>query len=134
MPHFEAACRLYRGPFLPEDLYADWSLIQRERMTQTHLAMCQALAAHHLEHARYHEATTWSLKILDENRCDESAFRQLMHACAVAGRRGEALRHYQRCAQVLQAELGVQPAPETTALFHAIVRGDHAPALVTATR
>jgi DNA-binding SARP family transcriptional activator len=41
--HFEEACRLYRGPFLPEDLYADWSLIQREHLTQIHLTICHTL-------------------------------------------------------------------------------------------
>jgi DNA-binding SARP family transcriptional activator len=45
------------------------------------------------------------------------------------GRRNEALRHYQRCEQVLQAELSVQPMPETTALFYAILRGEPLPAL-----
>src|SRR5438270_12027046 len=28
--HYEKACHLYTGPFIPEDKYADWSFLQRE--------------------------------------------------------------------------------------------------------
>jgi len=124
---YEAACKLYTGPFLPEDLYADWSLIQREQLAQMHLAMCGALAAHQLAHGRYDEAARWATRILEEDRCDETAHRQLMRAYAAANRRADALRQYQRCEHILADELGVQPMAETTALFYAILRGEPLP-------
>src|SRR5207247_7113872 len=37
---YEKACSLYTGPFLPEDLYADWSFLQREHLNRVYLAMC----------------------------------------------------------------------------------------------
>jgi len=121
--HYEEACRLYTGPFLQEDLYADWSLIQRERLALSHLTMCEALADHYAEAGHYDDAIGWAATILAENRCDEAAHRGLMRAYAASGRRGEAVRQYQRCERVLAEDIGVQPMPETTALFHAIVRG-----------
>lgn len=128
IPKFEAACRLYRGPFLPEDLYADWSIIRREQLTQTYLVMCTALATHYLAINRPEDAAHWARAILEENRCDETAYRQLMRAYAGQGRRSEALRQYQRCERVLAEELGVQPMPETKTLFGAILRGEALPA------
>jgi DNA-binding SARP family transcriptional activator len=121
--YYEEASRLYTGLFLPEDLYADWSLLQREHLTQVYLTMCDALATHHTETGRYDEAIRWAATILAENRCDEAAYRGLMRAYMACGRRDEALRQYQRCERVLAEELGVQPMPETTALFYAIVQG-----------
>jgi tetratricopeptide (TPR) repeat protein len=46
----------------------------------------------------------------------------LMRLLAQAGQQTAALRQYQECARVLQAEVGVSPEPETTALYETIVR------------
>ena len=130
--HYEDACRLYTGQFLPDDLYADWSHIRRELLTQAYVAMCGTLAAHYEANARPDECIKWALRILDENRCDEMAYQQLIRAHTAAGRRGEALRQYQHCENVLAEELGVRPLPETTALYDGIRRGEQiAPASLT---
>jgi DNA-binding SARP family transcriptional activator len=62
--------------------------------------------------------------IIEENRCDEGAYQQLMRIYALEGRRNAALQLFQRCQQVLLEELGMQPLPETVALYQAIIRGD----------
>ena len=118
---YEKACQLYTGPFLTEDLYADWSFIRREQLSQAYLAMSSALAEHYLGIGRYEDAAKWATATLKENHCDEVAHRQLMRAYAAQGRRSEALRQYQRCQHVLAEELNVQPMPETINLFHAIL-------------
>jgi DNA-binding SARP family transcriptional activator len=124
--HFEAACRLFTGPFLPEDLYADWSQIRREQLTRRYLAACGVLAGHHLSAGGFDEAVAWATRLLEEDRCHEEAHRQIIRAHVGAGRRAEALRQYQRCERVLAEELGVQPMPETTALYRAILHDDAA--------
>jgi DNA-binding SARP family transcriptional activator len=120
---YEKACQLYTGPFLAEDIYADWSFIRREQLSQAYLAMCNTLAEHYLEAGVYEMAVQWATAILKENPCDEVAHQQLMRAYVALGRRNEALRQYQRCQQVLDEELSVQPLPETTKLFHELVTG-----------
>jgi DNA-binding SARP family transcriptional activator len=129
---YERACRLYTGPFLPEDLYADWSFLQREELSQTYLAMCGVLTDHYLKIKRYEEAAKWAAAILQENRCDEAAHRQLMQIYAAQGRRSEAIQQYQRCERILHQELGVQPLPETVQLFQALLRGETIPTNKTA--
>lgn len=114
---YERACLLYTGPFLSEDLYADWSFLQREHLSKTYLAMCRELADYYLHLQRYEDAAKWATAILKENRCDEAAHRYLMQVYAAQGRRSEALQQYQRCASILHEELGVLPLPETTHLF-----------------
>src|SRR5258708_2942028 len=124
---YERACNLYTGPFLVEDIYADWSFIRREQLSQMYLSMCRALVNHHLEIAHYEDVVKWADTILKENCCDEAAQRQLMRAYAAEGRRSEAVRQYQRCERVLLEELGVPPMPETTNLLEAILTGNDAP-------
>ncbi len=123
--HYERACNLYTGTFLSEELYADWSFIQRDQLCRTYLAMCSALAEHYLEAGRYEDAVKWTTEILKENRCDEAAHRQLMRAYAALGRRSDALRQYQSCVRILDDELGAQPMPETVKLFHAILKSEN---------
>jgi DNA-binding SARP family transcriptional activator len=123
LEHYQAACDLYSGPFLREDVYADWSQLRREQITQAYLMMCNALATAALRDERHDDAARWAMAALGEDRCNEAAYRQLIRARAAAGRRVDALRQYQQCVQALADELGVQPLPETTALFHALIRG-----------
>jgi len=121
---YEAACNFYTGPFLMEDLYADWSLIQRTRLSNIHLTMCNVLAGHYLRTGCYEDAIKWATETLKENRCDENAHRQIMHAYAFQGRRDEALRQYQFCEQILREELSMTPVPETLNLLHRILSGE----------
>ncbi|HET8912577.1 MAG TPA: BTAD domain-containing putative transcriptional regulator [Ktedonobacteraceae bacterium] len=122
VPYYEAACQLYKGPFLAEDLYVDWPMIQREQLNQTYLAMCGTLSEYYLENACYEDAAKWASAVLNENHCDEVAYRLLMRINLAAGRRSEALRQYQRCERALAEELNVAPMPETLNLFHSILK------------
>jgi DNA-binding SARP family transcriptional activator len=122
--YYERACSLYTRPFLMEDLYADWSFPRREQLRQIRREMCSALATHYLETRSYEQASRWGALIIEENRCDEAAYQQLMHIYALGGRRNDALQVYQRCQQILLEELGMQPMPETVALYQAIISGE----------
>jgi DNA-binding SARP family transcriptional activator len=121
--HYERACDLYTGPYLPEDLYADWSFERREQLSRAYLTMCGALAERYLEAGKLEDAMKWATALLKENHCDEAAHRLLMRVYAAQGRRSEALRQYERCKRVLLEELGAQPMPETVNLFQSILRG-----------
>ena len=125
--YYKRACDLYAGPFLSEDLYADWSFIRRKQLNQVYLTMCNGLAEYCLETGRYEHAMRWSEAILKENRCEEGAHRQLMRAYADQGRRSEAVLQYQLCVRILAEELGAQPMPETIRLFQAILSNEHVP-------
>src|SRR5207253_1670480 len=99
---YERACLLYRGPFIPEDIYADWSFTQREQLSRIYFTMCSLLTDHYLEIQHYEDAAKWATAILKENRCDEAAHRQLIQIYAAQGRRSEALQQYHRCERTLR--------------------------------
>lgn len=122
---YEQACHLYSGPFLVEDIYADWSSRQRDYLCRVYLAMCGVLAEHCLSSSQFEDALKWTSAILQENHTDEAAHRQLMRAYAAEGRRGEAVRQYQRCERILREELSVAPAPETADLLQTILNSSY---------
>jgi DNA-binding SARP family transcriptional activator len=121
---FEKACQLYAGPFLTEDLYADWSFMRREQLSHIYLSMCGTLAEYYLEAGQYDDTIKWATAILKENQSDEAAHRQLIRAYFALGRRSDALRQFHRCQYVLNEELGVQPMPETLELLNTILKGE----------
>ena len=120
---------LGRGPFLADEPDADWALLPRreaERLTARcrHLATDAALAlgdpARALAHARAAVAA---------DPFDEPAWRAVMTAHAATGAHGAALAAYEQLRQVLEEELGADPAAETQALHLEILRDPAAPAL-----
>lgn len=120
---YEQACHLYQGPFLVEDLYEDWSTRRREQLSQAYLTMCNVLSAYFLAATHYERAAHWAKAMLEENRCDEEAHRQLMRAYAAQGHRSDALRQYHTCEQILMEELGVTPMPETLHIYQDTLLG-----------
>jgi DNA-binding SARP family transcriptional activator len=69
------------------------------------------------EDGQYHEAIGLAWRVLDQDRAYEDAYRLLMRAHTALGERTTALRLYERCVTVLREDLGVNPLPETVALY-----------------
>jgi DNA-binding SARP family transcriptional activator len=120
----QQALSLYQGDLLPDDLYAEWTLVPREALRRLHRTASLALAAHHREAHDYAAATTLLQPLLERDPADEPIHRELMRLYALDGRRHRALRQYQACIEALAADLGVAPDPETEALYTQILSGD----------
>ena len=69
------------------------------------------------------EATSDELWLVEHDPVDEDSSRALMTCALRRGERAEALREYRRLARALQDELGVEPGPETAALYQQLRRG-----------
>jgi len=110
---------LYRGDFL-EGFYDDWCLLERERLRALYLAALRALLAHHKERGDHGEALRYGQRLVVSDPLREEAHREVMQLLALLGRRNAALRQYLVCRRTLAEELGVEPLPETTALYHQI--------------
>jgi DNA-binding SARP family transcriptional activator/TolB-like protein len=127
----QAAADLYRGELLADfdinsEPFQEWLAAERDR---TLVMICNIL--HRLsakqDAAGEHEAAIQSgrrLVFLDP--LSEFGQRALIRAYAHAGRRGEALRQYRSCAEILKRELGVAPDVETQSLANEISRSSTA--------
>jgi len=114
---FQRACDLYRGPFLSEDLYEDWTIGHRDHYFEIYLKALEQLALCHIEHHQFDEAIGRCQHALTLAPDRESLFRILMRAHYYAGAESEALRVYKQCESTLARELGVTPSAETEKLF-----------------
>jgi LuxR family transcriptional regulator, maltose regulon positive regulatory protein len=116
---YQQAMALYRGEYLPESVYQDWVTEPRERLQMRYLTAASRLAALLLDQEPQ-SAIRWCELVLAADPCWEEAYRLLMQAYLRQDNRSQALRTYERCVRQLDAELGIQPLPATTALYASI--------------
>jgi DNA-binding SARP family transcriptional activator len=118
--HFEQACGLFKGPFLQDEIYADWSFLLREDFNDKYIEMCKTLSKHYLHKRAYDEAANWAKLILTRDQSDECAHRLLMQIYADQGYRSKAIQQYNLCEQILSRELGVEPLQVTTEFYKSL--------------
>lgn len=124
------AVALYRGDFL-EDFYVrqapafeEWVARQRAQLQELAIQAYHELARYDSQQGDYAAALAGVRRLLEIDPAREEAHRQLMQLLALSGQRSRALAQYEFCRDVLAAELGVEPAPETVELVERIRSGE----------
>jgi DNA-binding SARP family transcriptional activator len=120
----QIAVQLYKGDFLAEALYDPWTTEERERLLARYLATAVSYATRLSEAGDHPAAIQLCEQILRRDRGYEEAYQVLMRAHARSGSRSQALRSYTRCVQALHDELGMEPLPETEALYQRLKRNE----------
>jgi predicted ATPase/DNA-binding SARP family transcriptional activator len=116
------AVALYRGDalagFAPRDClpFQEWALLLRERAHRRLLEALTWLAAYHERCGDVAAALAAGRRLLEHDPWREEAHRLVMRLLWECGQRSAALAQYERCREVLSAELGVAPDAETEAL------------------
>ena len=118
---YEGAVELYRDDYLVEDLYEDWTMVERERLANAYADMLDRLAIHYMESGQLWESARACYRVLEKDRCHEDSYRLLMECYIRLGLRGRALRQYKLCERVLRQEYGTVPSQETQALYGSIL-------------
>lgn len=122
------ALSLYRGPFLEGLSISDcaefevWVLTQRETYHRLALESAGHLTQYHEWRGELEQARRYAEQQIKFEPWREEAHRQLMRLLAHSGQRTAALRQYEVCQRLLDAELGVEPDAATTALYASIKR------------
>ena len=114
------AVRIYRGAYLPEDIFDELLTRERERLLDDFFVVAGELMKLRAERTEYEDAIDVARLMLREDSSRESAYRGMMRYLTLLGRRDEALQVYRRACEALNAELGVEPAPETRELYEGI--------------
>ena len=122
----ETAISHYRGDFLsgfslPQTAtFDDWARQQREMWHYRFSQILNTLSRLQLESGHHSQAIATLQRWLTLNPLDETAYRRLMQAYAISGNLTNAHQTYLTCRQQLATELGVEPSPETKALYSQI--------------
>ena len=128
----EHAAALYRGDLLDgislrEDAFEEWLRTERSRLRDEAVDVLARLVAHYGETGALKAATETAMRLLALDSLREDIHRVVMELHARQGRTDAALRQFQTCREILERELAVELAPETRALYDAILARRYAP-------
>jgi len=112
----ENAIALYRGEFLPEDQYAEWSQAPRNRLQEIYIEATSRLATCYVELGRHRQAIRCCQRILAIAPHRESVILQLMRCYAETGARSKALEAFDTGVHELRKRLNVEPSSELRVL------------------
>jgi predicted ATPase/DNA-binding SARP family transcriptional activator len=124
------AAALYRGDlltdfYLPDsETFEEWAASRRAEFRRLALDALGRLADLSLAQAQVDAAARYAQRQLEIDNLRESAYRQLIIACAARGDRAEALRQAALCQELLARELGLDFTAETRQVVEAIRAGD----------
>jgi class 3 adenylate cyclase len=116
-----AAADLYRGRFIDdvsvgEEGWNEWLSGERERLQELALGAMVRLGEYELAAGRAEHALKAGQRAIALNNMREDAHRLIVQALADAGRKAEALKHYQDVVARLKLELNTEPDAATTSL------------------
>lgn len=121
---YKAADVLYRGEFLENNLYEEWTWLRREALKDKYLTIVGKLADYSMEKADYEGCIIYCQKILNKDSCREDAYRRLMFCYSRLGQRNRAMGWYRICEKIIKSELDVCPDQRTVALYKELLNGD----------
>jgi two-component SAPR family response regulator len=117
-----SALAVARRGFLP-GVALPWADRQRGRMRDVLLASYELLgeAGLILGGPKLSTAQRMGLEIVEEEPLRESGYRLAMRACIARGNHAEALQVYETMRRRLARDLGVDPGPESRALYDSVL-------------
>lgn len=122
---------LYRGPFLdgfnlpgcPE--FEQWCIVERSSLEHHYLKILETLIERCSDAGEVSQAVEYAEQYVETDPLAEIIHRRLIQLYAAKGERHLALRQYERCSSNLESELGVEPLPQTQAVYQAVLRGQN---------
>jgi len=117
---------LYRGDFV-QPFYSDWCSFRRDELRRFYMEARHQLARIAWRQEQWDESATHWQYLLAIDSCMEEAHYGLMRCYMRQGKRGQALRQYQRCVTALREEMGLTPGPNLQRLYQALVEADRSP-------
>lgn len=123
---YSAAVTCYGGDYYVDGREPAWSLLERERLITLYFTALERIAHVDCAQRRFEHAAECYRTVLQHDSYREDLHYKLMSCYQELGRRGDALRQYERCSAVLARELGLEPMAELQALYRQIL-GDGTP-------
>jgi DNA-binding SARP family transcriptional activator len=108
LEHLDSAMRLYGGDFLADEPYAEWAVLERERLRQVASDALRVAAALYEETGDLAAAAASLKRLADLEPYDIDVHRQLLVLLLREGRRSEALRRYEALRRRLRATFSEQ--------------------------
>jgi DNA-binding SARP family transcriptional activator/CheY-like chemotaxis protein len=117
---YDQVASTYSGDFMSDELYEDWSTLERENLKEIFLVALEKISECRLQAGSLEETISICKTILERDNCREEIYRRLMCCYQKAGRRDKALFVYRQCIRSLKGELDVEPSAATVELYRKI--------------
>jgi PAS domain S-box-containing protein len=114
--HFEKAVSLYQGDFLADEPYAEWALMERERLRALVGKPLRALSELHADNPDV--AAGYLERLAQMEPFDGGVQRELLSLWVRQGRLSRAVRHYQAFQQRMLREFGGRPEFSLSEIVH----------------
>jgi DNA-binding SARP family transcriptional activator len=114
--HLERAIALYQGDFLSDEPYAEWALMERDRLRAVASEALRAL----VDLATPPDSVRYLEQLAELEPFDDDVHRDLVVAWLLMGRRSRAARHYESFRVRLMREFGELPGFELSDLTHVL--------------
>jgi DNA-binding SARP family transcriptional activator len=118
--YYDQVASMYSEDFMSDELYEDWSTLERENLKEIFLVALEKISECRLQAGNLEEVISICKAILERDNCREEIYRRLMCCYQKAGRRDKALCVYRQCVRFLKGELDVEPSDATTDLYRKI--------------
>jgi two-component SAPR family response regulator len=123
LPHLQRAVGVYGGDFLDGMSAGEWALVRRDELRRAFESALLATGRLQTAAGRHQAAVTVFRRAVAHEPLNETAHRELMNSWARLGETARAVRHYEELTELLRGQVGVPPAPETTALYRRLTSG-----------
>ena len=117
LPDLQRAVAAYRGDFLAGMAAGEWALGRRDELARSFESALLAIGRLHAAAGRYQPAAAAFRRAVAHEPLNETAHRELMNCWVHLGETARAVQHYRELVELLQEQVGVPPAAETTALY-----------------
>ncbi len=129
LAQLQRAVNLYQGEFLTglrlkeAEGFEEWAEQKRRALETQMTTALYLLTVHYKTQGQYIPAIATITRLLDLNPYFEEANREMMLLLALTRQVNEACTHYERYEALLDED-GLEPEPDTTALYQKIWRGE----------
>ena len=118
----ERAAKTYNGPFLsgfslldaPD--FDDWQFARKEELERDYIRTLQTLAQTYEKQGNDKAAMAHAWAWAEHDALNEAAHRCLIRLYGRSGQKNRVQQQFEKCADLLDAELGINPDPETSRL------------------
>ena len=130
IPLLTESVKLYRHHFLTgfnlknSPTFDAWSLTKADELHHKLTQVLTLLTEDYCLLGDVESAVQYARRLVSLDPLNESAHRQLMQVYSQVGQHTAALKQYQMFEQTLRKEMGLDPQPETRALYKQIRKGD----------
>jgi DNA-binding SARP family transcriptional activator len=114
---YTEAAEIYRGDFIPEELYAPWVDKTREELRGKYMGLLNKMANLYEKQGAVKKSIECNKKAIQADSLLEESYQKLMTLYSPKGMYNEALKTYEACKKALKTELKTNPDSRTTAIY-----------------